>query len=268
MQYVVNNRIIEYNPIGECEYGPDTVLLSTSTNLISNKKWNTKGYSIEKLYEHDTYFEFQRQTILLLKSLWKQSGLFVKDEFDVSTYHTIINSWEQHLAAIEQTKLIHTDLFPGGIAALEERISAICERKLVVKNPFDNQSVFHFRVIRPNSSDNNPLHRDVWLPDYKDCINLYIPIAGSNELSSLIVIPESHHWSESLIERTKTGAVLNGVKFNVPAVTHIARDYEIERPSPKKNELLLFSPYLIHGGAVNLNSDTTRISIEVRLWER
>jgi ectoine hydroxylase-related dioxygenase (phytanoyl-CoA dioxygenase family) len=110
------------------------------------------------------------------------------------------------------------------------------------------------------------LHRDVWLEDYESCINLYIPIAGSNALSSLILLPESHYWPESRIERTMSGAHINGIKFNVPAVTAIDGDFTIERPDPQENEMLLFSPYLIHGGAINLNTNKTRISIELRLW--
>jgi ectoine hydroxylase-related dioxygenase (phytanoyl-CoA dioxygenase family) len=106
------------------------------------------------------------------------------------------------------------------------------------------------------------------LQDYSNCINLYIPVCGSNENSSLIIIPGSHLWSESRVERTVSGALINGVKFNVPAVTNIEGSFEVIRPSPESNEVLVFSPYLIHGGAVNLNKDTTRISIELRLWKR
>ena len=36
------------------------------------------------------------------------------------------------------------------------------------------------------------------------------------------------------------------------------------RPNPTENQLMLFSPYLIHGCANNDNLDTTRISLEVR----
>ena len=54
----------------------------------------------------------------------------------------------------------------------------------------------------------------------------------------------------------------------MPAVTAIKDEYELVRPNPKPNEVLLFSPYLIHGGASNLNEDQTRISIEVRLWKQ
>jgi ectoine hydroxylase-related dioxygenase (phytanoyl-CoA dioxygenase family) len=147
-------------------------------------------------------------------------------------------------------------------------MSDLCKVPLIAKNPFDNQSIYHFRVVRPHANDHNPLHRDVWLEDYANCINLYIPIAGSTDLSSLAIVAGSHRWSENKIERTQSGATIGGTTYNVPAVTKIPGAYEIRRPNPQRNEVLVFSPYLIHGGAVNLNQDKTRISIELRLWKR
>jgi hypothetical protein len=117
-------------------------------------------------------------------------------------------------------------------------------------------------------ADNNPVHRDVWLEDYDSCVSLYIPVAGGNALSSLILLPGSHHWPESRLEKTIAGARINGLKFNVPAVTPISGNFEAVRPDPKENEGLVFSPYLLHDGAVNLNTDTPRISVEMRLWKK
>jgi ectoine hydroxylase-related dioxygenase (phytanoyl-CoA dioxygenase family) len=42
----------------------------------------------------------------------------------------------------------------------------------------------------------------------------------------------------------------------------------IERPDPQAGEVLVFSPYLIHGGAMNFNSDVTRLSLEMRFWRK
>jgi ectoine hydroxylase-related dioxygenase (phytanoyl-CoA dioxygenase family) len=36
------------------------------------------------------------------------------------------------------------------------------------------------------------------------------------------------------------------------------------RPNPMENQLMIFSPYLIHGCAINNNEDITRMSLEVR----
>jgi hypothetical protein len=36
------------------------------------------------------------------------------------------------------------------------------------------------------------------------------------------------------------------------------------RPNPGPNEVLIFSPYLIHGCSDNKNDDITRMSLEIR----
>ena len=244
------------------------ILLHEAIDLTADMPWAKAGFTIEPLFEPDTHSEFKEQTKLLLYDCWRRSGIKINDDLPLELYHHHAPDFETHLKGIEYTKLISTKHFPLGIDRLERRISELLKTPLKVLNPWDNQSAFHFRVIRPKSTDNNPMHRDVWLEDYDNCINLYIPIAGSNENSSLTLIPESHHWPESSIERTISGAEVNGIRFNVPAVTKINPAYEIIRPNPKENEVLIFSPYLLHGGAVNLNQDTTRISMEVRLWRK
>ena len=45
-----------------------------------------------------------------------------------------------------------------------------------------------------------------------------------------------------------------------------AQPLHLLHPNPNPNEVLLFSPYLLHGGAVNLNTNQTRISLEMRFW--
>lgn len=267
MRYQVNDHIFEYHTEEQRSFGDPLILSEHAVDLTKQMGWHKMGFTIEKLFTSEEQPTFLQETTNLLYQLWRTSGLVVPDNFPLDQYHLLVNQ-EQHINAINFTKLVTVKQFPIGIYLLEERISAIMNQKLKVLNPFDNQSVFHFRVIRPLSGDNNPLHRDVWLEDYKDCINLYIPIAGSNGLSSLIISPGSHLWPESKVERTKKGALINEQRFNVPAVTEISGEFEFKRPDPNVGEVLLFSPYLIHGGSVNLNKDITRISIEVRLWKK
>jgi hypothetical protein len=268
MKYIVNNTTISYDAHGENIRGEDVILLNGAIDLTVRTTWAETGFSIEKLFSSITYPAFADATHKLLSDLWRGVGLKVPDNFPLDQYHTLVSKPEEHRASIDKTRLLAIDDFPLGADALVNRVSEICQVPLIAKNPYDGQSIFHFRVIRPNSTDNNPLHRDVWLEDFDDCINLYIPVAGSNDRSSLILIPGSHHWPESRIERTKTGAMINGIKFNVPAVTSIDGPYPVVRPDPVANEILVFSPYLIHGGSVNLNPDKTRISIEMRLWRK
>jgi len=268
MEYTVNGINLKYDVNGERSWGEELVLLHQAVDLTEATHWHDRGFTVEILFDADTYTAFFKQTQFLLLQCWKQAGLLLEEGFRLDQYHTVVQDFKTHLAAVEKTKLLPMEDFPVQVQRIEERISEICKVSLKAKNPFDRQSIFHFRVIRPNHEDNNPLHRDVWLEDYDNCINLYIPVAGSNEQSSLILIPGSHRWPESRIEKTDSGAEINGVTFNVPAVTAISGIYEVERPNPSQNQLLVFSPYLIHGGAVNLNTDRTRISIEMRLWKK
>lgn len=268
MQYTVNNRTLSYTAEGNFHRGTEEVLLDNAVDLTAATSWHDAGFSVEALFSESLYETFARETHNLLITLWREAGLAIPEGFELWQYHQLATETHAHLAAVEKTKLLPVERFPSGIDMIEKRIAAICGTPLKAKNPFDDQSIFHFRVIRPEKADNNPLHRDVWLEDFADCINLYIPVTGSNNLSSLIILPGSHRWPESKIERTAGGAIINGVRFNVPAVTAIDGDYTAMRPDPKHNEVLVFSPYLIHGGAANLNPDKTRISIELRLWKR
>lgn len=268
MNYAIDQSTFHYEAKGIRTFGKNQVMLDEGIDLTAKTHWSGTGFGIEKLFTNQLYKDFADNTRSLLMCLWREAGLSIPTHFPLEHYHTLIPSWEMHLNVLEKTKLLSISEFPVSINQIEERISEICKEKLEVKNPYDGQSIFHFRIIRPASHDNNPLHRDVWLEDYKDCINLYVPIAGSNGLSSLILIPGSHWWPESKIERTVGGAIINEVKFNVPAVTAISIDYQAVRPDPQANEVLIFSPYLIHGGSVNQNSDKTRISIEMRLWKK
>ena len=269
MEYKVNEQLLSYNPVGPDYWGGDEVLVNSAVDLTQQTPWHEAGYGVEKLFKADVTFQvFLGETSRLIRHLWQSAGLSIDDDVDLTQYHLLVRDSAQHLAAVGKTKLIETSLFPLGIKNIEERVSDICKIPLHGKNPYDGLEVFHFRVIRPTHGDNNPLHRDVWLEDYDDCINLYIPIAGSTERSSLVLLRGSHLWPERRVKRTREGAVIGGLTYNVPAVTAIEGPYAPVRPNPGFNEVLVFSPYLIHGGAVNLNNDQTRISIEIRLWKK
>jgi len=64
----------------------------------------------------------------------------------------------EHLVAIEKTKLLTVESFPIDIHILEKRISEICKERTHCKKSIRQPIIFHFRVIRPQQPDNNPLH--------------------------------------------------------------------------------------------------------------
>ncbi|MEO1051675.1 MAG: phytanoyl-CoA dioxygenase family protein [Bacteroidota bacterium] len=268
MDYTVNGHQLAYDAQGSKAFGNDTVLLENADDLSAAAPWNDSGFTVSEL-PSDIFQEVTSGLRTLLINILRNAGLPVTQDFNLEQYHWLVDgNYDRHLAVIQETKLREMADFPGDVNQFIACIEEICGCPLIARNPFDDASIFHFRVVRPLSGDNNPLHRDVWLEDYDDCINIYLPIAGSNEESSLILIPGSHQWSDSKIEKTDAGAQINGVKFNVPAVTSIDGSFEAIRANPRTNEVLVFSPYLVHGGAINLNRNKTRVSLEMRLWRK
>ena len=265
----LNGHKIHLNIEGERAFGKKVTLLSEDDDLTQNSEFAGSGFVIKPFLKDPLYQKFRNGMKSLILGYLQNSGLMVDDNFDLAHYHRLIGSnYQQHLKVIEKTKLIQNTDFPIDISHVATRISEICEVPLNVKNPFTDEEVFHLRIIRPNTTDHNPLHRDVWQNENRHAINLYVPLIGSNAFSSLTLVPGSHHWTEDLTERTTKGAVMNKIRFNVPGLTMSRRPLELIRPNPSENEVLVFSPYLIHGGAVNLNEESTRISLEMRLWRK
>ena len=135
----------------------------------------------------------------------------------------------------------------------------ILNRKLVIKDDYYHDSKkINVRIIRPNSNDYSPVHRDTWLDKLKESgINLYVPLWGSNENSSLAVIKGSHKWVN-----------LKKVEVDNFTVPQLVTDNTLNfiRPNPSDNEVLIFYPKTLHSGLGNYSSET-RFSLEVRLYE-
>ncbi len=269
MKIKLNNQTVHFNVEGARAFGADTVLLQNHDDLTDATHWKDQGFVVAPLLEETLFQQFQKGMENQLRHFLHATHLTDDPNFPLTQYHHLVHSnYQKHLEVVNKAKLIENSHFPIDVAVLEERLSEICEVQIRNTNPYNKEKVFHFRIIRPDSNDNNPLHRDVWLEEYHDCINIYVPICGSNPRSSLTLIPGSHWWKESFVQKTIQGARVNGVQFNVPAITEVKKKFQVIRPDPKLNEILVFSPYLIHGGAVNLNPDTTRISLEMRFWRK
>ncbi|MCC3156372.1 phytanoyl-CoA dioxygenase family protein [Hymenobacter sp. 15J16-1T3B] len=267
MKVNINNKAVEYRIEGEAGAPDEQVLLASAKDLTAGTAWAADGYTVADFLPAAELQQLQQGLHQLVREFMRNAGLPVADDFDISQYHHAVGaSPDLHLAVINQIKEIPQTRLPLPASVLERRVSELCGRPVQALNPWDNGRWFHLRIVRPNQPDNNPLHRDVWLPDYDDCVNIYAPLAGSTANSSLTLVPGSHWWPESRVVRTRGGAVYNGVAFTVPAVKESEEPLQIIRPNPAKDEVLVFSPYLLHGGAVNLNADTTRVSLEMRFW--
>ncbi len=255
---------------GERAYGEHVVLLHQHDNLISNTSWGASGYTVAPLFSDHAEFDSLRKglTNIFIEGI-KSVGIIIPSGFQVEKYHSLINDNQAlHLEVINQTKLIQIERFPTNVQNLVNRVSEIVGVNVTPHNPQTNEQVFHLRIVRPGRTDFNPLHRDVWLDIYRGCVNIYVPVAGSTISSSLPLVPGSHFWPESQVERTLKGAIMDGAKYHVPGLTNAINELDLVRPNPLYNEALVFSPYLIHGEAVNLNNDDTRVSLEMRFWRK
>ncbi|MGI4741890.1 MAG: phytanoyl-CoA dioxygenase family protein [Janthinobacterium lividum] len=268
MQVRINQRDVTYDVQGEAGRTDGRVLLAAEEDLSAGTTWAADGYTVASFLPPAEQAALREGLAQLVRRALADVGRPVPADFDVAHYHHVVgNDRDLHLAVVRRTKEYQqAEALPLPASLLAQRVGELCGRPVRALNPWDGERFFHLRLIRPGQADNNPLHRDVWLPDYHNCLNIYLPVAGSTAQSSLTLVPGSHHWPENRTLRTAGGAVSNGVAFTVPGVLGSAEPLDIIRPNPGAGEVLLFSPYLLHGGAVNLNADETRISLEMRFW--
>ena len=267
MKIQVGEDRISYSVEGDKFIDKSYCLLDRDLDLSKQADWHETGFVVKNLFDDNSYQSFHSHIVSLLRKKIEEGGVTL-DHTPIDQYHTLIPDYQDHLNVVEKTKLINRHELGEYFDILETKVSEICGLEVESKKPMNGERVFHFRVIRPNQADFNPLHKDAWQEENCSCINLYIPICGSNEKSSLILAKGSHLYTEDTFVRTKQGASMNNVQFNVPGLISSEKELKFVRPNPNLNQILVFSPYLIHGGSINLNTDQTRISLEMRFWKK
>jgi len=259
---------VTFDVEGDTAWGEPGVLLDRDDNLAAGRPWAAAGFTVEPFLAPADYDRLVAGIKAILVRRITAAGITVPDDFALERYHDVVTTDAAHQAVSDQgpwCQLV-SDL-PVPVALIDARISEILAVRVSTAPPHaEFPEHFCFRVVRPRSRDNNPPHRDVWLDRLRHAINIYVPLAGSSAQSSLPLVRGSHRWAESEIERTVSGARVNGMVFTVPSVVGAAHPLALERPDPGPNQVLVFSPYLIHGGAFNQQRDRTRVSLEMRFW--
>ena len=249
---------------GKRSWGTNILPLEGNLNICKGTGWDAKGYVIDDFLTEEEYTLFYEGVRKMYIEVMNSLGVTVPNNFVLEDYHKYAS--KIHYDVVQKVQHIPVEKFPIDLNIVLNRISKICGKQLCCLNPDTNEQLFNFRTTRPQQPDYNPIHRDTWHPEYENCVNIYVGLAGSDENSSLPVEPGSHFWNENEVEWTDEGALFNGVQFTVPGVTDCLNELTMLRPNPKRNEVMVFSPYTIHGGASNLNKDRTRISLEMRFW--
>lgn len=264
---IIDNVPFSFKVQGDFFNGENKTLFKKENNIITNTPWEADGFSVVNVF-NSSQFENLKQSIKknIYQGLKKASIDIPYDEFRLKDYHKYIDSNESHLKVIEHTRNLRTEDFDIDFNTLATELSKHTNSSLTSFIKELGRSHVQIRLNRPNSLDINPPHRDGYLSYWENILNVWIPIEGCNEKSSLPVIPQSHLTPENEIIRTKAkGAIINGNLYYVPCIIKTTKGVlNMIRPNPKEREALIFTPYLIHGAAVNQNKDITRVALELR----
>jgi hypothetical protein len=180
-------------------------------------------------------------------------------------YHDRVSEAE-HMRIIDRSRELRfadLGLDPAIIIDLFEPCVGV---KLSPTLPALGRDHVQLRINRPGSTDYNPPHRDAALPVWANSLNIWLPIAGVDEDTSLGIVPGSHRIAESdCWQTTAGGAFIGGKPYRVPAIAKLRQGpLPMIRAPLRFGEALLFTPYLIHGLAVNNTQDLTRMALEFR----
>jgi ectoine hydroxylase-related dioxygenase (phytanoyl-CoA dioxygenase family) len=242
--------------LNDGKWGDDKIILNNDINLLQTTEFDNLGYCILDAADNNELI-----TNIVKTQIYEKTQKI----FDLEKYHNVIND-EEHkriLNTMPYKKNMNDD-----VSKLSKYLEDIVSNTLNEKVKIFNNDIW-FRICRPTSlypTDFNPCHKDIYLDFYRNTVNIYLPVVGSNDLSSLTIQPGSHKWNENETYITSGGAFFksNNKKYSVDAIVASKQPIQMIRPNPSYCEMLLFSPYLIHGCANNHNIDMTRISMEVR----
>lgn len=264
-EYLLGDIVISREDVTQ---GENKLLIEASgSNLILDTTFNDLGYYISKKALSEAIFnEAKEQLTAHVKSSLADKGISVEG-FSLENYHRFVPDDETHYSI--STWALESEAYSGLVNRVAELLQSLLHREVEIK-PIDLngqiKSVIGFRIIRPGSTDYSPMHRDAWLDIWKDVVNVWIPVGGCNPSNIIRIIPKSHYWNDQVLHCSKEGALINYKKYKVRAAISSSIPPHIQTPDMDYQDVLVFSPYLLHGNGSNLTSPLTRTSIEMRFW--
>lgn len=265
--------IVELDDEQEYFFGEEKILSNEESDITYFQSWHDLGYTIENFLDDNQFSNLKKGVTDCIKNII-ENVLNIKNlDFDLERYHEIISNNDDHYRVVSITR----DLFPKDFGFPINEIIPIFEDilkfKLTDVNPNDNlKSHIILRINRPNSNDYNPPHKDVYehydeekyVPKF---VNFWVPICGVTKKSMLPISPKTHKLPENLILRTNEESFVSGNKYRVRAIKEWDNSVSMYRYPIDYGQVLIFSPHLIHGLAVNEEKNITRVSLEFRLYK-
>lgn len=254
--------------------GKPIILAYEYQDLAMEQAWGEAGYTIVNFESLFTIQDVQRDITEILRGiiidLAPQTDL---TSFTLETYHRFVDD-ELHYKVIQKTRR----LYPKDFGLDEQKMVGFLgdglNAHLGYFNPVTQMNQWIIvRINRPNSLGYNPVHKDIYesydsLGKIPRMINVWIPICGVEGRTGLPIVPGSHLVAEDQIQRTTAGSTIEGQRYSVNCIQSWNGETVMQTMTPNYGEMLVFSSHLIHGLAQNYHEDTTRISLEFRLYEQ
>jgi len=276
ISYIVDSQIYELNVSNSLiEKGSNIVLSSEDTDITYGQPWYQDGFDVIRFLSPEGFNELYAG---LTKSIQKMVEDVIGEKitsFKLENYHKWIDTDEKHYSIVSKTRDLFPEDFSFPIKGLLQYFEEFLGFELTDVDPKLNEKAHIIvRINRPNSTDFNPPHKDIYegvdgeqsyIPKF---VNFWIPISGVTKESSLAIVKGSHLIPESEITRTREGAIVNNNKYRVRLVKEWQGSKTLERVSVDSGDALVFSNHLIHGLGVNGQRDISRVALEFRLFKR
>ncbi|MCO5260557.1 MAG: hypothetical protein M9916_10470 [Crocinitomicaceae bacterium] len=254
-------------------FGENVILSTKDSDISFDQKWYKEGFSSIPFLTDDEFYQLKNEITQNVKTIISSTIDKTINNFSLEDYHKYVSNEDEHFQIVSKTR----DLFQKDISFNAQKLIAkfesILNCSLTDIVPGTNHQLhIIIRINRPFSKDYNPPHKDIY--EFYDgygltpkMINVWIPIAGVSNKSSLPIAPSSHLLTENKILRTKAGSVFEDNQYRVNTIKSWNNQNELIRSNVKYNEALLFSPYLVHGLALNEQENSSRVALELRLFE-
>lgn len=276
LEYVINNKKYNFSDDGSSDFsfGKEEVLSRRDTDITYEQSWYGNGYEVLPLFSMKEHSD-------LLKGISNSVNQLISSElkrdykdFHLQDYHNFVISNEDHFKIVSKTRGLLPEDFNFNVMEMISRFNDLFGFEFTnLDKKTGYQSKIIVRINRPFSTDFNPPHKDSYESVDQDGIipqfvNFWIPVCGVTENSSLPIVEKSHLLPESKIERTPDGGVIEGNKYRVRTVKSWDGSNKLQRVNIQDGQLLVFSPHLIHGLAVNEEKNQTRVALEFRLYKK
>jgi Phytanoyl-CoA dioxygenase (PhyH) len=274
--YQINGKTYTVSIDGSPEFklGQDIVFSNQQTDIVFNQPWYEKGYTALEFLNKNEFDYLKLGLTESVKKIIEEILGINTDGFTLEKYHHFVTSKEDHYKVVSKTRDLFSADFNFPIEEMIPKFNQLLGFELSDIDPkFDEKLHIIVRINRPKSNDYNPPHKDIYeevdknnyIPPF---VNLWIPIAGVTQNSSLPMVPKSHRYNENEIERTFDGGVVEGNTYRVRMIKNWGGSNVLERAKVTDGEVLFFSSHLIHGLAVNEEEDLTRVALEFRLFKK